>query len=169
VSLNFLYLKKPRSLRLKTPRFDKWRNYDLKFTTDTKVRKRRWATVIRDEGNLVEIVRKRCKKVVSLKEFNQNTYCINGKLEKPLTLNDDLFIPKQPRRISQRKKANSSAGNLLTNNKRRLKEVASFDRGSITDLSRKGPTMEGTCGLRINTVLLLSKEEDAFMRFFLEI
>jgi hypothetical protein len=130
--------EKTRSSRLKKPCFDKWRDYDLKFTTDTKGSKRKQPTVIRDEGHLVEHGRKRCKKVVSLKEFNQNTSRVNGKLEKPLTLNDDLFIPKQPRCISQRKKVNSSAGNLLNSNKRELKEVTSFDSGNTIGSSRKG-------------------------------
>lgn len=130
--------EKPRSLRLKKPCFDKWRDYDLNFSTDTKVRKRKPAAVIRDEGHLVQLGRKRCKKVVSLKEFNRNTSHINGKLEKPLTLNDDLFIPKQPRCIFQRKKVGTSAGKLLNNNKRKLKEVTGFDKGKTVDSSRKG-------------------------------
>ncbi|KAF3324460.1 Histone-lysine N-methyltransferase ATX2 [Carex littledalei] len=129
--------ERTRSLRHKKPCFDKWRDYDLKLNFDTKVRKRNQATPVRDESHLVELGRKRCKKVVSLRDFNQNSMNspINGRLEKPLTLDDDLLIPKRPRCISQRKKGGLSAGNLL-NNKIKLKEVTGFDK--TLELSRKG-------------------------------
>ncbi|KAJ4821094.1 Enhancer of polycomb-like transcription factor protein [Rhynchospora pubera] len=129
--------EKTRSLRLKKPCFDKWKDYDLKFYTDPKVRKRKRATLVRDEGQLVEVGRKRSKKVVSLRGFDQNSENspFNEKLEKPLILDDDLFIPKRPRCISKRKKVGPSSGYSLNNSK--MQEVSSFDEGKTANFGRK--------------------------------
>ncbi|KAJ3701848.1 hypothetical protein LUZ61_005553 [Rhynchospora tenuis] len=134
-----LLTEKPRSLRIKKPCFDKWKDYDLKFCADAKVHKRKQATLGRDGGQLVEVGRKRSKKVISLRGFDQNSENspINEKLEKPLILDDDLFIPKRPRGISKRKKVGSKSGNLQNTTKMQ-EVVTSFDEGKTANLSRKG-------------------------------